>query len=120
MTYARSVLMALDRLGNALSGGNSLCTISGRTGYYARFSLLSVRWFWILLEKVIDFAFFPFDGKGHCYQAYLKETKNEFYRLNSFRFLALFVLAVLTIPTCVLISSISWPIYFVKLLIKNF
>lgn len=113
-TYAKEVLISLDRVGNALSGGNSLCTISGRTGYYAQFSLMSVRWFWVILEKVIDFAFYPIDGKGHCYQAFLKETDNEFYELNSFKALALFVLAVITCGSCIVISLFTWSYHLIK------
>lgn len=56
------------------------------------------------------------DGKGHCYQAYLKET-DEFLELNQFRILALVVLALIVICTCIPMATVFWFIYGIKLLV---
>jgi len=120
MTYAKSVLIAIDQLGNALAGGNPDCTISGRIGYYSTHSKGLIKLYWLALEAVVDFTFYPFDGYDHCYQAYVKEQKNEFYTLNSFKVLALLVLSIITLGSCAILAPIFWLIYGIKTLIKEF
>lgn len=119
MTYLKNILFALDKLGNAISGGNHKCTISGRIGYYCVNAIAAVKWFWLFLQSIVDFAFYPIDGKGHCKQAYLKEQTNEFYKLNSFKLLALFVLTFVTLIACVAISVLTWSYYLIKLFYKK-
>jgi len=120
MTYAKGILISIDQLGNAIAGGNPDCTISGRTGYYAHHSKGLILIYWLTLQAVIDFTFYPFDGYSHCYKAYRKEERNEFYKLNSFKFLALLVLSIITVGSCLILAPLFWLIYGVKLLIKEF
>ncbi len=61
--YIWAVFIGLDQLGNALAGGHPDMTVSARLGYlrYAR----SGRW-WGPARKMVDWAFYPVDGVGHC------------------------------------------------------
>ena len=118
-TYIYNVLISIDQFGNALTGGNPDCTISGRTGYFSRHSIPQVRWFWLALEKVIDTTFYPFDGPGHCLQAYEKEKLNEFYELNSFRGPALFLLANVTLLSCSVMIVPFYCIYWLRLFVDS-
>lgn len=119
MTYAKSVLIAIDQLGNAIAGGNPDCTISGRIGYYQQIAVEPMLWYWQILAFVVDLTFFPFDGKGHCKQAYEKEVKNEFYELKMFKGLALFVLTLLVFGSCFVMCPLFWIIYGVKKFINK-
>jgi hypothetical protein len=118
MTYAKEVLVAFDQVGNALAGGSSQCTISGRTGYYAIHSVEAMLWYWVSLQFIIDTTFYPWDGKGHCKQAYEKET-NEFKEVKHAIPLVLFLLSLITISSCLVIAPISWSIFGFKKLIKS-
>lgn len=75
-----NVLIAVDKLGNTLSGGNHNSTISARVGYFSENPKNSIvgRLYWKGLEKIIDFSFKPMDGDNHCHQAYVKEGGNLF------------------------------------------
>jgi len=119
MTYAKSVLIAIDQLGNAIAGGNPDCTISGRIGYYHSISVVPYLWYWSVLAFIVDITFYPFDGKGHCRQAYEKEQLNEFYELNSFKLLALFVLTLIVLGSCLIMCPLFWIIYGVKTFINR-
>ena len=62
--YLLELLIALDQLGNAIAGGNADQTVSGRIGWHANYGghvLL-----WAIPETVVDWAFEPVDGMGHC------------------------------------------------------
>lgn len=106
--WLKEVLMALDRLGNAICKGNSLCTVSGRTGYYSEnvnIKSESVSLFWTTLEKIIDWAFLPIDGPNHCKQTYKKEKEiltkiEERYMPGSDEFRV--VLALFAVPVCLI------------------
>ena len=71
--YLFNLLAALSQFGNALSGGNRDVSISARTGYMALKSPIRYRWFWLSLEKIINWAFAPIDGRAHCYWAFQEE-----------------------------------------------
>lgn len=117
MTYAKSVLIAIDQLGNAIAGGNPDCTISGRIGYYNERSVEPYLWYWQILRFIVDLTFYPFDGKEHCKQAFEKEYFNEFYSLNSFKGLALFVLSLMVVGTCAILCPLFWLIHLIKYLV---
>lgn len=76
--YVKEVLLSFDCMGNALAGGNHENTISSRTGHFARKAKYYARWYWLMLEFVIDVTFFPFDGWGHCQQANERENDEIF------------------------------------------
>ena len=61
MNYFSNLLPAFSQLGNALGGGHHDISISARTGYM---SADTNHWWWRFSEKVIDFAFYPFDGES--------------------------------------------------------
>ena len=114
MTYAKSVLIAIDQLGNALAGGNPDCTISGRIGYYQQSAVEPYLWYWELLAWVVNLTFYPFDGPDHCKQAYEKEVLNEFYELRMFKAPALFLLSLIVFGSCLIMCPLFWSIYGVK------
>ncbi len=116
MTYVKGILVGLDQLGNAIAGGNPDCTISGRTGNFALNSHNSVRWYWLILQYVIDATFYPFDGKGHCYQAYMKEQDEEYYVVGG---VGLFALSLITLASCLTLISPFYIIFLIKLLFKK-
>ncbi|WP_444932280.1 hypothetical protein ACJJIF_11100 [Microbulbifer sp. SSSA002] len=70
--WLRNVLIALDRLGNAIAGGSPNATISARCGYFSRVTETPFRRYWRFLERVINYALLPIDGPDHCYQSYLR------------------------------------------------
>lgn len=66
----------IDILGNALLAGSPKITVSARTGLNALNSKkLGIRSFkgryWVLCEKIINWAFKPIDGPNHCHDAYI-------------------------------------------------
>ncbi len=65
------LLINIDRLGNSLCGGDPRATVSGRVGYFAA---TKKNPYWRLLQVVINFAFRPIDGIGHCYKAWHHES----------------------------------------------
>lgn len=103
MSWLGGVLVAIDQLGNAVAGGNPDATISARTGYFARVEETPFRPGWKLLEKVIDFTFYPLDGPDHCYRAYLadKDEKNE-EGSDLMRLLLGLIILVVCVPLAVL------------------
>jgi len=117
MTYIKSVLIAIDQLGNAIAGGNPDCTISGRTGYFQYNSKRPYIWYWNLLAFVIDATFYPFDGHHHCKQAYKKELKNEFKYTSNV--ILLFLLSLITFASCSILAVVAWLYYVVRLIFKR-
>ena len=78
---AHAVLIAIDQLGNALSGGHPVTTISARVGFFsanARKGILYWRW----IERLIDFTFYPIDGPRHCYHAW-QSDRNKLFRFGN-------------------------------------
>jgi hypothetical protein len=76
----------IDILGNALLAGNPKLTVSARTGLNAlnakKLGIRSFKWrYWILCEKIINWAFKPIDGFNHCHDAYIW-TKRKFPEEN--------------------------------------
>jgi len=65
--YVMSVLVALDQLANALTGGNPDMTISARIGQFAPGSA-----YWGTLERLVDWAFAPIQRR-HCWKAFISE-----------------------------------------------
>ena len=104
LTYLRNLFIALDQLVNASCGGNPEVTISARTGYLANESLTKFKFWWIFFECVIDFAFKPFDGPGHCVKAYQKEN-DVIHEIGSDIFRAIFGLVI--VFSCVIIAVVN-------------
>jgi len=103
-----AVLIALDQLGNAVGGGNPDITISARVGHFAAKTPREEKpikyRYWKGLEKIIDFAFLPVDGKNHCYNAWQADHEHKRYeRGNDF---TQAVLSVITGTACLLIAGV--------------
>jgi hypothetical protein len=98
--YVLDILVSIDQLANAIGGGNPDCTISART------HVLHGR-YWRLVERVIDYAFFPVDGEGHCRQAFENEP-DEIYYGNHF---ANYFVSVIAVILCLsFIRPLLWVI----------
>ncbi|WP_440875964.1 hypothetical protein [Thalassotalea sp. PLHSN55] len=110
MSYLKNVLVAIDQLGNALCGGNPDVTISARTGYFANVGDTSIRMWWQLMERIINFAFSPFDGPNHCLDAY--HADNESHHNEGSDFLRA-LLGFIIIVTCLFIAILSrvWVVF---------
>ena len=76
-----AILIAIDQFGNAIARGYPDATISTRVGYFSEYAN-HARTYWRALEKIIDIAFKPVDGPGHCKQAMLADV-NKRYRHGS-------------------------------------
>lgn len=72
MSYILNLLIAIDQLFNALTGGSCDETFSSRT--YRR-SQSSIHW--MALRNLIDWVFF-FDP-DHCYTSYLAEKERRHF-----------------------------------------
>ncbi|MDC9720151.1 MAG: hypothetical protein PSN46_05400 [Gammaproteobacteria bacterium] len=109
--WLSAVLVAIDQLGNALSGGYPDSTISARVGYNARHSNPLTRDYWLLLEWVINFSFEAIDGPDHCYQAYVNGSKTH-YRDGSdlMRFILSLLIIINALPIAVIAKLTAWCI----------
>jgi hypothetical protein len=115
-SYIFRLMIGIDQLGNTLAGGNPDNTISGRVGYFAEKAHISVRWYWVILEKIINFTFYPLDGPDHCKQSYNNDELEDYYALKGITF---FIISVLVINSCVLLIPIFYFICFIKYINKK-
>jgi hypothetical protein len=118
MSYVKNILIAIDQVGNALAGGNPDNTISGKTGYMALNAKSYARWFWLMLEALIDTTFMPFDGWGHCFDAWQKEKDEEFYWISKraavvFGLITIICCGILIVPFY-LFHLIRWIVNIIK------
>lgn len=110
MGYFKDLFIAIDQLGNALAGGDPDNTISARVGYFANYDDKTKDiWYWNFFEWIINFTFYPNDGKDHCLQSYYCDP-GENYRGEGYRILYVFA-AFIIISTCIPISIIMWTCY---------
>jgi len=110
MNYFKGLVLALDQLGNAIAGGNPDNTISARVGYYSRCANKRVRWYWLSVQRIINTTFYPLDGKGHCYQAYLEDKGEDFHKGSS---VMRFILSLIIVASCPLIFVLLYPCWMV-------
>jgi len=101
MGYIRRTLIAIDQLGNALAGGNPDCTISGRIGYYSNHANGTIRWYWKILEYIVNETFFPLDGPCHCNCAFHNEEDEKYIAPKGFM---VFILSLITIVSCIILA----------------
>ncbi len=104
MSWLGNVLVAIDQLGNALAGGRPDTTISARTGFHAENSSHVTRYYWLMMQSFIDFAFLPIDGPNHCRKAYLRDKAG--YYLEGSDFMRS-LLGVFIIVSCAFISIVT-------------
>jgi hypothetical protein len=115
VTYAKEILLALDKLGNAIAGGNHKCTVSARVGYFQYNAIWPSILYWKILAFIIDFTFFPLDDHHHCREAYRKEQDEEFRDYGNVA--VMFLLSLIVMVSCMVLSIIFWTIHLTKLLV---
>ena len=113
-TYFKNVLVSIDQLGNTICGGEPDNTISARVGYFASKNRGPSKYYWKLLEKIIDTTFWPIDGPNHCLKAFENDPEETFHDKNGdvFRVLLSFIIII----TCVPISILLYFLWAVKFL----
>lgn len=117
-SYIKEVLVALDQLGNAsLAFGYADQTVSGRVGWHANYG--SHKKMWEVPESIIDWAFLPMDGEGHCIQSI--ENDRSVADHTTLGLLAVTGLAVVfAVPIGVLLRLRAGFIWCRKRIIKEF
>ena len=116
-SYLYRVVVAFDQLGNALVGGEPDSSISARAGYFANEEKDKAQYlpYWKLLESIINFTFWPVDGKNHCKDAY----KNDPERHEPGSIIAKIFLFLLTLIFTIVISFILYFSWLVNRKIRN-
>ena len=109
--WTLAVLIAIDQLGNAIGGGNPDSTISARVGHFSgktkREGPRTKYVYWRTLERIIDFAFYPIDGKNHCKKAAAADEHGRYERGND---IAQFILSIIIFVACPIIALVLWPL----------
>lgn len=95
-------LVNIDKLGNALCGGDYRATISGRVGHFAHNKRNP---YWKLLQYIINFTFMPIDGPEHCYTAWRGERRNNYRRSSD---IALAALSIVVMVSCLIIAPCTY------------
>ena len=62
LVYFRNLFVAGNQLVNAVAWGNPDVTISARVGAMAQQTKSPSLWYWLWMESVIDWCFFPIEG----------------------------------------------------------
>ncbi len=111
MNFISNFLISIDQLGNVLAGGNPDNTISSRIGYYTEkyYPEEKIPFRWRFFRDVIDFTFYPIDGKNHCKEAYFNDAGEEFDPCTSDFVVA--ILAVFITSSCIIIATILYLLY---------
>ncbi len=111
MKYISNIFISIDQFGNVLAGGNPDNTISSRVGYYTEkyYDKEDVPLKWKIFKSIINFTFFPIDGRNHCKEAYYNDAGEEFDEGTSD--IAIAVLALIIILSCVVISMVLYSLY---------
>ena len=104
MGFLTNLFVSIDQLGNVFAGGNPDNTISSRVGFYTEkyYQPEEIPLKWKLFRNIINFTFYPIDGKDHCKEAYYNDAGEEFDEGTNDITVA--VLAVLIILSCVVIA----------------
>ncbi|REE01102.1 hypothetical protein [Marinoscillum furvescens] len=113
-TYLGRVANAISQLGNALSGGNPDISVSARIGFMSLI-MRSDSLFWIVCRVIVDFTFYPVDGKGHCKNAYLSDIDEDF-KVGQGWVPGLVIMSILMILFCLVLSPITWFYYLIRIL----
>jgi len=101
MGWMHGVIIGIDQLGNAIFAGNPDSTISSRVGYFAQREGAANKRYWQCLEMLINFTFYPLDGRQHCLRAYKKDPDENFKEGNK---ISRSLLAIVLILPCMIIG----------------
>ena len=112
MSYLKNILVSIDQLGNAIAGGNPDCTISGRIGYYSNHASHLTRWYWLILQFIVNFTFYPLDGVEHCHYAYHNEENEKYIAPKGF---LIFILSLITIGSCFFLAPLHYTLWLFKI-----
>lgn len=112
MSYLGNFFLSIDQLGNVIAGGNPDNTISARIGYYNQHNITKNKapWQWRFFEKIIDFSFWPIDGKNHCHEAFHNDAGEDFDE-NTKNILVALLAAIIIIPSSLLICILLYLLY---------
>ena len=109
-TYIGRVLIAINQLCNALSGGNEDVAISARTGHGANIvQNKNTKWYKVL-ESIIDLAFYPVEGPMHCLNSYYRD-RSEDYHISKGNKIGTVIVSIFVIIGSILISIVTWTIW---------
>jgi len=111
MNFLTNFFIAIDQLGNVIAGGNPDNTISSRVGYYTEryYESAKIPLRWRVFRNIINFSFYPIDGKNHCKEAYFNDAGEEFDEGTSD--IAVSILAILIIVSCLFIVILFYGLY---------
>ena len=112
MGFLRNFFVSIDQLGNVIAGGNPDNTISSRVGYYNQHRKAGKKApiQWRIFEDVINFSFYPIDGKGHCHEAFHNDAGEEFDESTN-NILVAILAAIIIIPSCIVISILLYLLF---------
>lgn len=104
--YIKRMMIAIDQLGNTICDGHPDTTISARL-HWLSIAENEKSWgfnYFLILRRVVDYTFHPFDGEGHCYQAYYYQ-RHTVLRGSK---IALSAMGALVFISCFVIAPIGW------------
>jgi len=96
-------LVAIDKVGNAFAKGNPNVTISARC-YWLEQSLSKA---FCPVRLFIDFAFYPYDGKDHCLNAYIN-TMQKGHDIYAGPTWALIILSIIAVIGSIIPAILGW------------
>lgn len=103
--YIKRLLISIDQLGNAICDGNPDTTISARLHWLSQEeNNRGGLGYFKFLRKVVDFSFKPFDGEGHCLQAYTSQPHTVLRGSD----IALGLMGIIVLASCSVIGTIAW------------
>lgn len=116
MSKGREIFIKADKRLNWVAGGSLTNTISGRIGFYSNHALLITRIYWVILQAIVDFTFYPMDNWGHCHLSYhADETKGDYKPTDWVVFF--FLLSLITVASCLILMTffyLFWAFGFIK------
>lgn len=116
MSYIYDIFVSIDQFGNTLAGGNPDNSISARVGYFSKHAHSNFsKGYWRNLARLIDFTFWPVDGKDHCHRAYHSNAGHEFPK--KWKRWVLFILSILVGASCFVLFVPFWLFWIPRIFI---
>ncbi len=114
MTWGVRFVRWLDQTGNFIANGDPDSTISARIGHHTRPEVKYPGRFWLWMRDIVDWAFYPWDGPGHCGGAYVYDRHERFRAVGWFSGPVMAVFVVLGCAAVVVINRLwlRWPALF--------